>query len=98
MHTHTFIRMSLPQRMPSITDTIWSYLDGQKSLKFICAEDIQVVEKFPRVLEGGYARVQKAKLRGEDGTERLVALKVLKYDPESEQSHLIKVSNLNLCV
>lgn len=78
------------QRFQGIIDACWGYLTGQ--LKVIPPEDI--VHKFSGTLEGGNAIVEKAILKAQDGAEKLVALKVLKYSAEddAEKKRLIKVS------
>lgn len=72
----------------------WSYVNNHESLKYVRQRDI--LEVFPDEIDGGYATVRKARLRGEDGAEKLVALKTLKHGlsdgPGDNQSHLLKVS------
>lgn len=90
------------QRLQDIVDASWSYLTSHESLKVIPLEDI--VQRFPGTLEGGNATVEKAKLKAEDGTEKLVALKVLKYSArgDTEKERLVKVSQsllvFNRCI
>lgn len=76
----------MPHTRQSKLKASQSYLNNHDSR--VRPEDI--VEKFPGTKEGGYAIVQKARLRTEDGTEKLVALKVLKHgiggDSEDEES------------
>lgn len=80
--------------LQDIVEASWSYLNGHG--KQISLDDI--VHYFPGTFTGGNATVRKATLRVKDGTEKLVALKELKYsigggDSDNKQLRkLIKAS------
>ena len=85
--------------LKNIKDICWEYLNYHKDLQQIRNEDI--LEIFPEIFEGGYATVQRARLKKEDNNETIVALKTLKYglgdNTKEDQLRWVKVSLSMYC-
>ena len=82
-----------------VEDASWRYLNTHETLKRIDTEDI--LEIYPETFKGGYATVQRANLRKEEGSQKLVALKTLNYalDNKTKEGRLnfVKVSPSITC-